>query len=115
LNGLDGVPEAVFVYWDTPDRRRSLIAPYIYEHAAHNDLEGRIIISRDSEIERTSSKYLWGYSMDELNSLAVPEALGRLSLERNSEFPKFLGRCYDAMFNNPNVPFRSVLIVKENE
>jgi hypothetical protein len=111
----NGVPEAVFVYWETPDSRKALIDPYLYEHAANNDLEGRIMISRDSNAENATSKYLWGYFAHELDGVEVPEALGNLSKQQGLEFQKFLGSCYDSMFNSPNEPFRAVLRVKSIE
>jgi hypothetical protein len=111
----DGTTEAVFVYWDTPDSRKALINPYLYEHAAHNDLEGRIIISRDSDADSATSKYLWGYFAHELDSYEVPDALGNLSKDRGFEFQKFLGSCYDSMFNNPSEPFRAVLSLRSIE
>jgi hypothetical protein len=105
----NGVPEALFVYWDTPDRRKALIDPYIYEHAANSDVEGRIIISRDNDAENATSKYVWGYFAHELDNLEMPEVLGNLSKTRGPELQTFLRSCYDSMFHSPNEPFRAVL------
>lgn len=113
LNGANRVPEALFLYWDSADSRKALIDPYLYEHAAHNDLEGRIILSLECDAETAESKYYWAYPTDDLAGFELPEALGKLSAGRSAEFQRFLRSCYDTMFNNPNEPFRAVFRVDE--
>ncbi|WP_263353379.1 hypothetical protein [Acidicapsa acidisoli] len=94
---------------DTPDIRNALIDPDFYEHVQNDDLEGRVFISRDTEAVDTKRGYFMGYDVDQNQGWRVLEVLNIFSSEREPDFRKFIGDCYEATMNKPNRAFRSVL------
>jgi hypothetical protein len=47
------------LYWDTTDRRRALIDPFLYEHAAWGDLESRVAVFKVTDAGTHSIHFSW--------------------------------------------------------
>ncbi len=99
----------LYVYWDTPDRGKALIDPFIYDHAARGDLEGCLLVAEETDAGQTKPlRYFWTTLDDDDTDYQIRAALVRIGKVRGAELQKFLGQCWNAMQNRPNTPFRAV-------
>jgi hypothetical protein len=95
------------LYWDTPDKRKSLIDPYLYEHAASRDLESRVGVFKLNDAEGHFVQFSWQQVSNKEEDLEVGTALADLDESRRPDLQKFLGECWEAVERMPYAPFRA--------
>jgi hypothetical protein len=95
------------LYWDTPDRRRVLIDPFLYEHAARGDVESRVAVLKVTDAGTHSIQFSWQRVGNEEKDLEVGTAFADLAESRGPELQRLLGDCWEAVELAPNSPFRA--------
>jgi hypothetical protein len=93
------------LYWDTPDRRRVLIDPFLYEHAARGDVESRVAVLKVTDAARIPFNFPGSESVTKRGVWKWGQHL-QISQNRGAGTSKtawgLLGGC-----RAPNSPFRA--------
>ncbi|WP_263353385.1 hypothetical protein [Acidicapsa acidisoli] len=104
------VATTIFLYWDTRFKDRALIGPWFYEHAAYNDLEGRLWIGRILDSCNGQFRYDWAVLRSEEIDRVIKDKIQTLSNSRASELQDFLEHSWKMANDNPSRASRAVFI-----
>jgi hypothetical protein len=99
-------PILVF-YWDTPDRSRALIEPFLYEHATAGDLESRVAVFKVQGTDADFNRFSWQRVGSGPEDLETGIAFAELNESRGQELQRFLEECWEAVERTPDSPFRA--------
>jgi hypothetical protein len=108
IDSLSGQPIGMFSYWDSTAEGKALIDPWLYDHAAHNDLESKILLAQFVDGQTAVTRYDWAIWRDVESDRQVQTAIQNLSNGLEQEFRKFIEHCWAWANNHPNEPCRFV-------
>jgi hypothetical protein len=91
---------AIFLYWDTRLKDKGLVDPWLYDHAAHSDIESRIWLAR--LVSADCSLFYYAYELlreQEIDDIAR-NAIQELNDHRRAELQHFFEHCWNLVYKN---------------